>query len=143
MKNVVIFIVGSTRFGVELRWVGEVLTLGWITRVPGAPPSVLGALNHRGTIVPLIDVLPVFSPDERAQVGAAHGQMGILLDVDTVRVCLLAQRIDEVTTLETRDRGWVNARGDVVKLLDPPLVLRRVKRQVEEAAAREDRSSVA
>lgn len=56
MRNVIVFATDWGRFAVELRWVREVITLGHVTPVPGAPVHIAGAINVRGTITPVIDV---------------------------------------------------------------------------------------
>jgi purine-binding chemotaxis protein CheW len=50
------FELGNETYGVEILRVREIR--GWtpVTRIPQAPPHVLGVLNLRGSIVPVIDL---------------------------------------------------------------------------------------
>jgi len=62
------FLVGGERFAVSAADVAEVLRDGRITRVPHAPPAVLGLVHLRGRIVPVIDM--------RRQLGLPDGVAG-------------------------------------------------------------------
>ncbi len=48
-----VFALGSEKFAFELGSVLEVVSLGQVTRVPGAPPEYHGIVNHRGTVLPV------------------------------------------------------------------------------------------
>ncbi len=140
MKNVIVFALGASRFGIELRWVREVFTLGPVTRVPTAPDVVAGAVNVHGGIVPVLHTPPLV----RATLGITarpvrapqQGESAILLDVDDVRFALTVDRIDEVTTLYGSDSDGAlrDARGRAVSLLRPPALLDWARARVNEAA---------
>jgi chemotaxis signal transduction protein len=53
---VIVFTLGGARSATELRWVREVISLGFVTAVPTAPPGIAGAFNLRGHLVPVLDV---------------------------------------------------------------------------------------
>ena len=48
--------VGGVEFGVEVRRVREVLRAPRITRLPFPPPTILGIVSIRGTLVPVMDL---------------------------------------------------------------------------------------
>jgi purine-binding chemotaxis protein CheW len=50
------FPLGQERYAVELVRAEEVLHRASVTRVPCAPPSVMGVINHRGRIVTVVDL---------------------------------------------------------------------------------------
>jgi len=54
--DLVVFELGGRAFGVEITDVQEVVRTAEITRVPHAPSYVLGVMNLRGTITPVIDL---------------------------------------------------------------------------------------
>ena len=56
LRNVIVFTVGTARYAVELRWVREVVSLGFVTGVPTAPPALGGVCNLHGTILPVLDI---------------------------------------------------------------------------------------
>jgi purine-binding chemotaxis protein CheW len=111
VKNVLVLVAGGERFAVELRWVREICPLPPVTPVPTAPPPIVGAVNMRGAIVPVLSVAPGRGP--RA------GDALVLIDVDGVSAGLWAERIDAVKTLgpDTDD-------DDQVPLLDPAGLLK-------------------
>ena len=60
------FVCAGEEYGVEILRVQEIK--GWdnVTRVPYAPPYVLGVMNLRGMIVPVIDLRVRFNIEKRA-----------------------------------------------------------------------------
>jgi len=65
-KQVLTFELGNETYGVEILRVREIR--GWtsVTKIPQAPPHVLGVLNLRGSIVPVVDLRMRFAL-ERAE----------------------------------------------------------------------------
>lgn len=47
---------GRTEFGIDVRQVREVLRPPEITRLPFPPPTILGIVSVRGTLVPVMDL---------------------------------------------------------------------------------------
>ena len=133
MRKVLIWGRGGDRGAIELRWVREVFTLGPVTPIPTAPPAVAGAVNFRGTILPVL-----FGPALLAVGGKVHapraGHSAVLLDVDDTSAALAVDRIDEVTTLEEQDGVLVDVKGREVTLADPGAILRAARQQVIAAA---------
>jgi purine-binding chemotaxis protein CheW len=73
-------------FTIDLRNVREVFVVDSITPVPGMPSGLVGVTNLRGTVIPLLDLRPLFAlnADDRLQyaVVVKHGnwQVGVLVD---------------------------------------------------------------
>ena len=51
-----VFACGSSLYGVPSEAASEVVNLPTLTRVPGAPPHLLGVFAHRGEVIPVVDV---------------------------------------------------------------------------------------
>lgn len=51
-----VFASGSSWFAVPSDRAAEVVTFPELTRVPGAPPHLLGVFAHRGEVIPVIDL---------------------------------------------------------------------------------------
>src|SRR6187551_27251 len=49
------FALGEERFAIPVDLVQEVVEPGHITKVPNAPPYMLGIINLRGRVLPLLD----------------------------------------------------------------------------------------
>jgi purine-binding chemotaxis protein CheW len=55
-ERAVVVRLGETEFGVDVRRVREVLPVPPITRLPFPPPTILGIVSIRGTLVPIMDL---------------------------------------------------------------------------------------
>ncbi|AEJ18956.1 chemotaxis protein CheW [Gracilinema caldarium] len=54
------FDIQNERYGILVSQVEVVLEMLPITRVPNSAPSILGVINHRGSVVPVLDLRPIF-----------------------------------------------------------------------------------
>jgi purine-binding chemotaxis protein CheW len=132
MKNVIVFALGGSRYAVELRWVREVVTLGFVTPVPGAPPPIAGVVNLRGTVTPVLDLHAALSDSagDAADAGRTprKGDGAIVVEVEAVIAALHVSNVEEVSTLGERVDGeiLVDSHGREVPLVDCPEVIRRV-----------------
>ncbi len=141
MKNVIVFALGQARYAIELRWVREVFTLGPVTPVAGAPPSVAGVVNYRGAIMPILDLSFLLDGAGGGERGAsAHGGEGaILVEVEDVRAALRVTSVVEVSTLRphrrTSSAALVDSTGRAVPLVDPPAILARAQETARASAA--------
>lgn len=64
MKNLVGFLVGEVRYAVDILKVREIINPLQIVTLPQSPPSVLGVADHRGEVVPIVDLRKRFGlPD--------------------------------------------------------------------------------
>jgi len=61
MDTYLTFVLGQELFAVSVRQVLEVLQKQHITRVPKTPDHVLGIINFRGDILPVVDTRKKFS----------------------------------------------------------------------------------
>ena len=58
--EIVAFLLGRERYGVESRYVREVCPLNELTPLPGLPSFVLGIVNVRGRVLSVIDLSKLF-----------------------------------------------------------------------------------
>lgn len=61
--QVLTFVLGKETYGVDILRVQEIRGFSAVTKIPHAPPHVLGVLNLRGSIVPIVDLRMRFSLD--------------------------------------------------------------------------------
>ncbi|HUI60629.1 MAG TPA: chemotaxis protein CheW [Steroidobacteraceae bacterium] len=54
--QVLTFVLGSQTYGVDILRVQEIRGWSSVTKIPHSPPHVLGVLNLRGSIVPIVDL---------------------------------------------------------------------------------------
>ena len=86
------FRIAGTDYGVPILKVKEILQHDEPTRVPGAPGSIRGVINVRGSVVPVLDLAVKFGKGEtaatnrtcilvvEARVGAEQLTLGVLAD---------------------------------------------------------------
>lgn len=55
-RQVLTFVLGSETYGVDILRVQEIRGWSAVTKIPHAPTHVLGVLNLRGSIVPIVDL---------------------------------------------------------------------------------------
>jgi chemotaxis signal transduction protein len=152
LRNVLVFSLGggsAERFALELRWVREIFPMGPITPVPTAPPVIVGAVNFRGAIVPVLRTAAILRAagvkldDGVGKRGPRAGDTCVLLDVDGTRAALAVDRIDEVTTLAASLENpavFEDSDGKSVRLLDPPGIIGAARRLVGEAVGNAPRT---
>jgi purine-binding chemotaxis protein CheW len=59
--QVLTFVLGNETYGVDILRVQEIRGWSTVTKIPHAPSHVLGVLNLRGSIVPIVDLRRRFS----------------------------------------------------------------------------------
>ena len=101
-QQYVTFSLGDELFGVEVTRTREILSLTPITRVPQTPDYLLGVINLRGQVVPVVDMrlklgLPAGEDTEETCIIVVEVQVG----EDSIVVGALADAVREV--LEVRN----------------------------------------
>jgi purine-binding chemotaxis protein CheW len=59
--QVLTFVLGEETYGVDILRVQEIRGWSAVTKIPNSPPHVLGVLNLRGSIVPIVDLRKRFN----------------------------------------------------------------------------------
>lgn len=100
VRQYVTFFLAEELFGIEVTRTREILNLTPITQVPQTPGYMLGVINLRGQVVPVIDM--------RLKLGLSIGEqtqntciivVEIIAEGETVIVGLLADAVNEVLDL--------------------------------------------
>jgi purine-binding chemotaxis protein CheW len=63
LLQLVSFKIGDEEFGVDILKVQEINRMLEITRVPNAPPHIVGVINLRGKVIPVVDLRRRFGMD--------------------------------------------------------------------------------
>lgn len=100
-KNLVGFLVGDVQYAVEIGRVREIIRPLPLLSLPHAPPAVVGVADHRGQVIPVLEVrrrfgLPPANDAKRAKwilVDLRGRTVG--LAVDTVTGVLAASEADQ------------------------------------------------
>jgi chemotaxis-related protein WspB len=146
LRNVVVFALGTARFAIELRWIREVVSLGFVTAVPTAPAAIAGVFNLHGQILPVLD-LPALQGGPPSPM-ARQGDGALVLDAEGGTCALRIDQVDHVASLADVDATTAAAAGPpragvlalladggrAVPLLDPVHLLRHALELVAAAS---------
>jgi purine-binding chemotaxis protein CheW len=132
LRNVIVFAVGASRYAVELRWVREVVTLGFVTAVPTAPAVLGGVCNLHGSILPVLDVASLL--DLPAGPPPRQGDGALVLEAEGTTCALRVDQVDHVASLSESGGAVVDTTGRPLVLLDPQRLVRRALELVTPAA---------
>lgn len=141
-NQVLIFHLAGTEYGVGVLCVQEIRGWSAVTRLPDAPPQVLGVLNLRGTIVPVFDLRLRFGQPEPVQTPLTAI---IVLSIGTAenrRECgLVVDGVSDVTELppeairpapQLRDSSAASCIDGVATLDNRMIILLDVDRLIDE-----------
>jgi len=129
------FMLGTEEYGIEIKYVTEIINLQPITVVPEVPAYMKGIINLRGTIIPVMDVRLRFQKEpreynDRTCIIVIHfGDVTIGLIVDSVAEVLNIADGDIVDppnmnqTSQRYIRGIGKVNGQVKLLLDCSMLL--------------------
>lgn len=133
LRNVIVFSVAAARYALELRWVREVVSLGFITNVPTAPAAVGGVCNLHGTILPVLDVAGLLG--DTPGPAARQGDGALVIELEGLVVALRIDQVDHVASLHETGGAVVDGAGRSLVLLDPAKLLKRATELVTAAGA--------
>jgi purine-binding chemotaxis protein CheW len=131
------FLLGKEKFAIKVDYVQEIVELGQVTRVPQAPQYMLGIINLRGRVLPLLDtklklglqhtevtsksrimVLDIRTAEDKSY------QIGAIVDVASEVVEITGEDILPVPEIENGESapapvtGVVNNKGDITMIMD-------------------------
>jgi len=90
------FSIGREVFGIEIRYVTEIIGIQPITEVPEVPAYVRGIINLRGKIIPVIDVRLKF---KKETVEYNDRTCIIVIDIEEVSIGLIVDNVAEVLSI--------------------------------------------
>jgi purine-binding chemotaxis protein CheW len=123
------FIIGSETYGIQIRYVTEIIGMQAFTEMPEMPDYVKGLINLRGKIIPLIDVRTRFKKEARADddrtciivVDLNGKSMGLIVDSVSEVLTIPVENIEELAELHAGQSNKYITRvgkiGDTVILL--------------------------
>ena len=113
---------GGDLFTIDLKNVREVFVVESITPVPGMPSGLVGVTNLRGTVIPLLDLRPMFALNSDATLRYAvvvqHGNWQVGVMVDTVPEIRILSKDQFFPAPTGTGEGAVPFVSTVVKLED-------------------------
>ncbi|MDC0834937.1 hypothetical protein AY599_10850 [Leptolyngbya valderiana BDU 20041] len=151
-----LFDLNETRYGLDARVVREVFFLPEVTPIAEAPPDIVGVLNLRGAIVPVMDLNFRLGRRFRQRHGVLRRDYRLSDSVAIVewkgfRLGMVVDRVREVVAVETRDvtsdlsygrenspeqrfiKGVAQVETDLVALLDCEALVRDTRDRAADA----------
>lgn len=98
--KLVVFRLGSERYGVRITWVREIQKVGHIAVVPTAPAFVVGVINLRGNILSVIDIKVFFGLE---QVVMNEHTRVLVVERGGMSIGILVEEVDEIVDIATAD----------------------------------------
>lgn len=135
-KAYLTFTLGDEKFAIPVEWVQEVVEVEQVTKVPYAPDYMLGIINLRGRILPLLDTrlklgLPKTETTRKSRIMVLdlqgkddkNLQIGAMVDVAREVIELQDKEIQESPEFENYKTsapisGLVNNQGDITLIMD-------------------------
>lgn len=90
------FEIGGESYGIEIRYVTEIIGLQPITEVPELPNYIRGIINLRGKIIPVMDVRLRFKKPFREY---NDRTCVVVVDINEISVGLIVDSVSEVLTI--------------------------------------------
>lgn len=103
------FKIGQDVYGIELKYVNEILQMQPITPIPEVEHFIKGLINLRGKIIPVIDVADRFGKN---QFEYNDRTCVMVIEVKNVEVGLIIEHVAEVVSIRKED------------ILPPPVIVK-------------------
>ena len=134
LRNVIIFMIGAVRYALELRWVREVVSLGFVTNVPTASAALGGVCNLHGTILPVLDLSVLLSGVPGLP--ARQGDGALVIEAEGLVCALRIDQVDHVASLYETAGAVTDGTGRPLVLLEPSRLIRRALELITAEAER-------
>lgn len=94
------FILENECYGIDIKYVTEIIGLQAITEIPELPVYVKGIINLRGKIIPVIDVRLRFGKEAKAY---NDRTCVIVVDMSNLSIGMIVDSVAEVLTIPEQD----------------------------------------
>ncbi len=107
------FMIGEQQYGVEIKYVTEIIGIQNITDLPDLPHFMKGIINLRGKVIPVVDVRLRFGMEERAYdertciivVSINDTNVGLVVDTVAEVMNIPAESIEPPPKVNSRANG--------------------------------------
>lgn len=91
------FVLGDEEFGIEIRFVTEIIGMQPVSKIPEVPDYIRGIVNLRGKIIPVIDMSLKF---KREAIVDTDRTCIIVIETGSFSVGLIVDNVAEVVTID-------------------------------------------
>lgn len=107
-KSLVLFVVGDVHYAIGISQVAELVSPLPVTSLPHTPPEISGVADHRGEVIPVLDMRAHFA---LPPVPANRSTRWILVNTGNRLVGLVVDRVIDVIGTKSEDHRPVSAAG--------------------------------
>lgn len=136
INQYIVIQLGLEQYGVDIRYVDNIVRMQRITRVPKMPKCLVGIINLRGEVLPVMSLRlkmnlepDVYGKKTRIIVlkNQLDGNLGVIVDEVREVVTLESTQVDKVDDLKLEGKAFVNGvgkrdNGDLISLLDLSMI---------------------
>jgi len=94
------FVIGKEVYGIEIKYVIEIINIQKITEVPELPDYIKGIINLRGKIIPVMDVRLRFRKEAKEY---NDRTCIVVVDIEDISVGLIVDSVSEVISITEED----------------------------------------
>lgn len=94
------FSIGKETYGVEIKYVIEIIGIQTITEIPELPEYIKGIINLRGKIIPVMDVRLRF---KKESIEYNDRTCVIIVDINDTSIGLIVDKVAEVIIIPDQD----------------------------------------
>ena len=136
MSQYIVIRLGTEQYGIDIRYVDNIVRMQKITRIPKMPAYLVGIINLRGEVLPVMSLRikmdlekDVYEKKTRIIVlkTQAEGNLGVIVDEVQEVVTLESTQVDKVDDLKLEGKAFVagvgkRENGDLISLLDLSMI---------------------
>jgi purine-binding chemotaxis protein CheW len=94
------FAIGEENYGIEIRYVTEIIGIQMITEIPELPDYVKGIINLRGKIIPVMDVRLRF---KKEPLQYNDRTCVVVIDIKDISIGLIVDSVSDVLAISEQD----------------------------------------
>ncbi len=91
------FRLGKESYGIDIRYVTEIIVMQEITKVPDMPDFIIGVINLRGKVISVMDIRSRFHLESREY---DDRTCIIVVEVDDIMIGLVVDTVNEVSDIK-------------------------------------------
>lgn len=107
-KSLVLFVVGDVHYAISIAQVAELVSPLPVTPLPHLPPEISGVADHRGDVIPVLDMRSHFALPQQT---STRSTRWILINTGNRLVGLVVDRVIDVIGTKAEDMRSAGAGG--------------------------------
>ncbi len=106
-KQYIIVSLGNNQYGIDIKYIHNIIVMQNITRVPKAQPYFLGVINLRGEVIPVMSLRRKFNLPE-GEITSVSRIVIVKPDPQAAPIGIIVDEVQEVITLENEQVEKMN-----------------------------------